>query len=70
MRAMIVGAGIGRLAAALTMRHAGIAVEVFEQAAALREIGAGIQISPNATRILERLGLAEPLRDVAVLAVR
>ncbi|HXW85483.1 MAG TPA: FAD-dependent monooxygenase, partial [Candidatus Binataceae bacterium] len=66
MRAIIIGAGIGGLTAALTLRRAGIAVEVFEQATALREIGAGIQISPNASRILLRLGLGEALRRAGV----
>lgn len=66
MRAIVVGAGIGGLTAALTLRRAGIAVDVFEQAPVLREVGAGIQISPNGTRILERLGLANAMRRVAV----
>jgi salicylate hydroxylase len=66
MRIIIIGAGIGGLAAALTLRRAGIEAEVFEQAAALREIGAGIQISPNASRILVRLGLADSMRKFGV----
>ncbi len=66
MRVIVVGAGIGGLVAALTLRRAGIEVEVFEQAAALRGIGAGIQISPNATRILHRLGLTNPMREFGV----
>jgi salicylate hydroxylase len=66
MRVIIIGAGIGGLVAALALRRAGIEVELFEQAAALREIGAGIQISPNGSRILERLGLANSLRQYGV----
>jgi 2-polyprenyl-6-methoxyphenol hydroxylase-like FAD-dependent oxidoreductase len=66
MHAIVIGAGIGGLAAALTLRRARIAVDVFEQAAVLREVGAGIQISPNATRILERLGLGNEMRRAGV----
>lgn len=57
----IVGGGIGGLSAALALLKAGFDVQVYEQARALREVGAGVQISPNASRILHRLGLAEPL---------
>src|SRR5260221_14687544 len=66
MRIIVVGAGIGGLAAALTLRRAGLDVRVFEQASELREVGAGIQISPNASRILHRLGLEEPMRRMGV----
>jgi salicylate hydroxylase len=66
MRAIVVGAGIGGLTAAITLRRAGVAVRVYEQAPELREVGAGIQMSPNATRILHRLGLEDALRRVAV----
>lgn len=69
MQVVIIGAGIGGLTAALTLLRAGLEVQVFEQAAELREVGAGIQISPNATRLLHRLGLAERLRQVAVRPV-
>jgi len=67
----VIGGGIGGLTAALALRQAGLDVRVFEQAPALGEIGAGIQISPNATRILHRLGLAEALavRGVRPIAV-
>lgn len=66
MRVIVVGAGIGGLTTALTLRRAGLEIVIFEQAPQLREIGAGIQISPNANRILHRLGLADALRKVAV----
>ena len=54
---IIVGAGIGGLTAALSLRQAGIDVHVYEQAAVLREIGAGLLIGPNAVKVLHRLGL-------------
>jgi len=66
MRIIVIGAGIGGLAAALTLRRAGFEVQVFEQASELREVGAGIQISPNAARILQRLGLEQPMRRMGV----
>lgn len=64
--AAIVGAGIGGLAAALTLRRVGIEVEVYEAATILGEIGAGIQISPNASRVLIGLGLGDELDRVGV----
>ena len=67
MRIIVIGAGIGGLVAALTLGRCGFEVQVFEQASELREVGAGVQISPNATRILHRLGLGEPLRLFGVL---
>lgn len=68
----IVGGGIGGLAAALSLSRAGFDVQVYEQAREAREVGAGIQISPNATRILHRLGLAEQMAAMGVepLALR
>jgi 2-polyprenyl-6-methoxyphenol hydroxylase-like FAD-dependent oxidoreductase len=64
----IVGGGIGGIAAVLSLHRAGLDVNVFEQARDLREIGASIQISPNATRILHRLGLAGQPADMGVKA--
>jgi salicylate hydroxylase len=66
LRIAIVGGGIGGLATALFLRRAGLDAMVFEQAPELREVGAGILVAPNAARLLRRLGLAEPLREVAV----
>jgi 2-polyprenyl-6-methoxyphenol hydroxylase-like FAD-dependent oxidoreductase len=50
MKALIAGAGIGGLATALFLREAGIDVEVFERADAVRELGVGINMLPHAVR--------------------
>ncbi len=62
----VIGGGIGGLAAALSLLRAGFDVHIYEQARALRELGAGIVISPNATRILHGLGLADELAKAGV----
>jgi salicylate hydroxylase len=59
---IVAGAGIGGLTAALAIARHGLHVTVFDQAQRLEEIGAGIQLSPNASRILIALGLGEQLR--------
>ncbi len=64
---LIAGAGIGGLTAALALARLGYRVVVIEQATALSDVGAGIQLSPNATRILQDLGLAERLAPTAVV---
>jgi salicylate hydroxylase len=63
---IIVGAGIGGLTAAAVLLQRGHRVRVYEQAPALGEIGAGIQISANASRVLHGLGLEEALGRTAV----
>ena len=63
---LIVGGGIGGLTAALALAQQGIAAQVIEQAVAFKEIGAGIQLGPNAFRMLKRLGLVEPIGALAV----
>jgi len=63
----IVGGGIGGLAAALALTRRGIDVDVYEQAPELRELGAGVQISANGTRVLHALELKEALEKVQVL---
>src|ERR1051325_3270879 len=62
---IIAGAGIGGPTAALALTRAGFRAVVLEQAARLEETGAGIQLSPNATRVLFGLELAERLRPLA-----
>jgi 2-polyprenyl-6-methoxyphenol hydroxylase-like FAD-dependent oxidoreductase len=57
MRVVIVGGGIGGLAAALALAREGFEPAVYEQAPELLEVGAGIAVWPNAFRVLERLGL-------------
>ena len=59
--ATIIGAGISGLTAALALSRRGISSEIFEQAGELADIGAGLQISPNASRILAELGILEGL---------
>jgi len=59
---VIAGAGIGGLTAALALAQRGFGVTLLEQADRLEEIGAGIQLSPNASRILLALGLGERLK--------
>ncbi|MGY5805909.1 FAD-dependent monooxygenase [Rhizobium sp. LEGMi12c] len=62
--AAIIGAGIAGLTAALALARHGIASDIFEQAEVLTEVGAGLQISPNASRILDTLGVLVKLRSV------
>jgi salicylate hydroxylase len=67
---VIIGGGIGGLAAALSLLKRGLDVEVYEQAPELREVGAGIQVSSNGTRVLYALGLEDALKRVQVLPSR
>jgi salicylate hydroxylase len=66
LRVAVIGAGIGGLTAALSLRRAGFAVDVYEQAPQLTHIGGGINMGPNAARILYRLGLGDGLDRQAV----
>ncbi len=63
---LIAGAGIGGLAAASSLMKAGFDVEVYEQAPALAEVGAGIQLSANAMHVLRHLGLGDAISNVGV----
>jgi 2-polyprenyl-6-methoxyphenol hydroxylase-like FAD-dependent oxidoreductase len=67
MKAIIIGAGIGGLAAAIGLRRAGLDVSIFERAAPFAEVGAGITLWPNAVKALAQLGLGDSLRSISVL---
>jgi salicylate hydroxylase len=70
MRIVVIGAGIGGLAAALALLRRGLDVDVYEQSPQLGEVGAGIQISSNGTRVLYALGLQEALHGIEVIPSR
>lgn len=65
MKIVVAGAGLGGLTAALALLRKGFDVTVVEQAAELKEIGAGVQLSPNANRVLFGLGLEPHLMALA-----
>jgi len=65
-RIAVAGAGIAGLTAALALARKGFSVTIFERAERLEEIGAGLQLSPNATRILRSLGVLDRLEKDAV----
>jgi salicylate hydroxylase len=59
LRAVVVGGGLGGMAAALALTQAGIDVQLYEQARQLTEVGAGVSLAPNGLRVLDRLGVGE-----------
>src|SRR5690348_8445806 len=61
LQVVIVGGGIGGLAAANALAQHGIGVHLYEQASALTEVGAGIALQPNGVRMLRRLGFGDEL---------
>lgn len=67
---LVAGGGIGGLAAALACAQAGCPVQLFERAAAFSEVGAGVQLGPNAVRVLDRWGLTPALAAVAAFPER
>ncbi|HXC90021.1 MAG TPA: FAD-dependent monooxygenase [Stellaceae bacterium] len=69
LKIAVVGGGIGGLSAAVGLRQAGFEVDVYEQAPQLTEVGGGINLGPNAARILYRLGLGPGLDRDAVRPV-
>ena len=70
MRVAIAGAGIAGLTSAIALAERGFEVDVYERAPALLEIGAGIQLSPNAMAVLDRLGSSGPSAGEALRARR
>jgi salicylate hydroxylase len=67
-RIVIIGAGIGGLTAALAFARRGAKVHVYEQASALNEVGAGIQVTPNGARVLAALGLSDAMDSASIVA--
>ena len=65
-RALIAGAGIGGLTAAISLARSGFEVAVFERAEVLEEIGAGLQVTPNAARVLAKLGTLQAVETYAL----
>ena len=65
---VIVGAGVGGLCAAIALRRSGLEVVVLEQATAMREVGAGILLWPNAMRVLQRLEVGAAVEDAGTAA--
>ena len=61
-RVALIGGGIGGLVAAIALRKRGFEPVVFEQASKLNEVGAGIQITPNSTKILREIGVEDAVR--------
>lgn len=64
----VIGAGIGGLAVAIALAERGAVVRVLEQADELRELGAGLQITPNGVAVLDALGLGEGARERGLVA--
>ncbi|KAJ9602803.1 hypothetical protein H2200_012583 [Cladophialophora chaetospira] len=67
---VVVGAGLGGLAAAISCLRGGCEVIVLEQAPAISPIGAGIQIPPNAARVVQHFGLEQKIRDAGAIQVK
>ena len=69
LRVAIIGGGIGGLTAAVALRRRGIEALVFEQASALGDIGAGIQLGPNAVKTYRALGMEDAIAAIGFESV-
>src|SRR5580658_6329416 len=69
-RLIVMGGGIGGLAAALAASASGCEVQVLEKAERFAEIGAGLQLAPNASRVLQSLGILDDVRKHACFPPR
>ncbi len=67
LKVLVAGAGIGGLCSALALAKRGFKVQVYEKSQQVGEVGAGLQLSPNAMCVLRALGVAEPVTDLAFL---
>jgi len=65
LRVAVVGSGIGGLTVAIALQARGFDVEVYDQASELTAIGSGVSVGANGLRLLDRIGLGEPLRQVS-----
>jgi 2-polyprenyl-6-methoxyphenol hydroxylase-like FAD-dependent oxidoreductase len=66
-RAIVIGAGVGGLAAAAALQRRGWGVTVLERAAALENVGAGLAVAPNALRALDQVGVGAAVRELSAL---
>ena len=69
-RVLLIGGGIGGMAAALSLARLGLAAELIEQSTAIGEIGAGLQLGPNAFAALDALGVGQAVRSGSVFTDR
>lgn len=70
MNVIIVGAGVGGLTAGISLSQTGHSVTILERVNKIDEVGAGIQLAPNASRILNRLGVLEEIMEHATVLER
>jgi FAD-dependent urate hydroxylase len=64
LKVIIVGAGIGGLAAGIALSQAGFSVEIYDRVQALRPVGAGISLWSNGVKVLNRLGLGQEMAAI------